>query len=471
MQGPGSIRHSGGKCIHVLLDTFNKPKEGQFLVTYEGCAKDRLEFQLWPNGTLMLTRHSMCVKPTDRMTDGVKVGVFSSWDATDTWSWTAQESLQYKKKMCLQPETGGVNPRNGIKLVLDSVCDERQNFFEFVPTSGWYLYIEALPPRQPNDKARLISPSTIETKSCLLFFYHMFGHDMGKLQVYVKSGGRMYSVWSRSGEQGVEWYQAQVAVNNQMALYQFVIEGVRGKGDWGDIAIDDISLMVSCPPRDKGTDDFSKIIMIAITLGFSVFVNIVLIVLWIKYKLLKRASKLSTPVNIPLETNEISPEPLPVDEEACHETVTREFYDDFGTSGSESEGPSAEGRTSDYEEVEVPSNAHQASGHTELNKRPDTSKRVATGDGDYQAFLKDVDIIDTYIIPIPEEPQHETSGQNETCEEPKLSPENPVCTELDDNRVHGRNTTGDGTHQKQVKRDSDYVIPPAYERRESYEDI
>ena len=94
-------------------------------------------------------------------------------------------------------------------------------------------------------------------------------------------------------------------------------------------------------------------------------------------------------------------------------------------------------------------------------------KTGATGDGDYRAFLKKVDIIEIYIIPVPEEPQHETSGQNETCEEPKLSPENPVYTELD---VKVRNTTEDGTYQKLVKKDSDYVTP-AHERRESYEDI
>ena len=91
-------------------------------------------------------------------------------------------------------------------------------------------------------------------------------------------------------------------------------------------------------------------------------------------------------------------------------------------------------------------------------------KRRATSDGDCQALLKEDD---EYVIPVPEEPQHETSGQNETCEEPKLSPENPVYTELD---VKGRNTKEDGTYQKLVKQDSDYVIP-VHERRESYEDI
>ena len=94
-------------------------------------------------------------------------------------------------------------------------------------------------------------------------------------------------------------------------------------------------------------------------------------------------------------------------------------------------------------------------------------KRGATGDGGYRAFLKEVDIIEIYIIPVPEEVQHETSGQNETCEEPTLSPENPVYTELD---VKGRNTMENDTYQKLVKQDSDCVIP-AHERRESYEDI
>jgi hypothetical protein len=43
-------------------------------VTYRGCGKDRLEFQLRPNGILMLTKYGMCVKPTGRVNDGVKVG-------------------------------------------------------------------------------------------------------------------------------------------------------------------------------------------------------------------------------------------------------------------------------------------------------------------------------------------------------------------------------------------------------------
>jgi hypothetical protein len=66
---------------------------------------------------------------------------------------------------------------------------------------------------------------------------------------------------------------------------------------------------------DKGTtDDSRRIIIITTTVGAGVFLSIVLIVLLIKYKRLKRARNLSSPINIPLETNKISPALLPFDE-------------------------------------------------------------------------------------------------------------------------------------------------------------
>ena len=61
--------------LHIQEDlNRSRPKDGQFLMVHQGCGKDQLEFQLWPNGTLMLTRHGMCVKPTGPVTDGVQVG-------------------------------------------------------------------------------------------------------------------------------------------------------------------------------------------------------------------------------------------------------------------------------------------------------------------------------------------------------------------------------------------------------------
>ncbi|CAB4017111.1 MAM and LDL-receptor class A domain-containing 2-like [Paramuricea clavata] len=228
----------------------------------------------------------------------------------------------------------------------------------------------------------------------------------------------MDSLWSLSGDQGNGWHQAQVAVNNQMASYQFVIEGVRGKSFIGDIAIDDISLMDSCPARDKFFCDFEDLNSCQWTQDKSDDFD------WTR-------NQASTPLE--------------------------------GT-GPLTDHTKSSGRTSDHEDVGGPSNAHKFPGDTELNERPDTLKTGATSDADDQEFFEEDD---EYVIPASGEPQHETPGQNEIYEEPKLSPENPVYTELD---LNGRNTTEDGTYQKLVKQDSDYVIA-AHERRESYQDI
>lgn len=48
-------------------------------------------------------------------------------------------------------------------------------------------------------------------------------------------------MWSLSGTKGDKWLQAKVGVRSPSSPYTIVIEGVRGKGIRGDIAVDDIS--------------------------------------------------------------------------------------------------------------------------------------------------------------------------------------------------------------------------------------
>jgi hypothetical protein len=107
-----------------------------------------------------------------------------------------------------------------------------------------------------------------------------------------------------------------------------------------------------------------------------------------------------------------------------------------------------------------PKKSPENPGYAELDK----NRLQGRNDGTYQKLVKrDSD----YVIPAHERRGRETPGQNKMYKKPKKSPENPGYAELDKNRLQGRN---DGTYQKLVKRDSDYVIP-AHERRESYEDI
>ena len=51
------------------------------------------------------------------------------------------------------------------------------------------MYIETSAPRRPNDRARLTSPSypAATDNECLQFYYHMYGRNIGTLNVRVSS--------------------------------------------------------------------------------------------------------------------------------------------------------------------------------------------------------------------------------------------------------------------------------------------
>ena len=64
------------------------------------------------------------------------------------------------------------------------------------------MYIETSSPRKPSEKAKLVVtvPSNGK-KSCLSFYYHMYGATVGSLNVYSGS----IKVFSKSGNQGNNW--------------------------------------------------------------------------------------------------------------------------------------------------------------------------------------------------------------------------------------------------------------------------
>lgn len=51
------------------------------------------------------------------------------------------------------------------------------------------MYTEASVPRKPGQKARLLTPqySAVQTPQCLTFYYHMFGTNIGSLNVKVRT--------------------------------------------------------------------------------------------------------------------------------------------------------------------------------------------------------------------------------------------------------------------------------------------
>lgn len=64
-------------------------------------------------------------------------------------------------------------------------------------------------------RAKLISPVLPATSKCVSFYYHMFGSDIGTLNVYIKRNDTrsLVKVWTLSRQQGDEWLQGQVPLN------------------------------------------------------------------------------------------------------------------------------------------------------------------------------------------------------------------------------------------------------------------
>jgi hypothetical protein len=71
---------------------------------------------------------------------------------------------------------------------------------------GQYMYIEASYPRIKGDKARLSRKLDLFPETCIRFFYHMYGRQMGKLVLKVDG----FLVFEKKGNQGNKWIDTGV---------------------------------------------------------------------------------------------------------------------------------------------------------------------------------------------------------------------------------------------------------------------
>lgn len=120
---------------------------------------------------------------------------------------------------------------------------------------GHYLFIEASAPQKPNDTARIISPSlNINSNGgCFKFFYHMYGANIYKLNIYLQnSNGQLGKpVWQKQGNKGNVWLFGHLFIESGSNL-KILVEGVVGNGYMGDIALDDFSFNDgSCPTTNQ----------------------------------------------------------------------------------------------------------------------------------------------------------------------------------------------------------------------------
>ncbi|XP_041827265.1 MAM domain-containing glycosylphosphatidylinositol anchor protein 2 [Melanotaenia boesemani] len=159
-----------------------------------------------------------------------------SQDTTDEFDWTRHSGATRSSKST--PNTGPNADHTGSK-------------------QGFYMYIETSRPRLEGDKARLLSPTfNMNSKSsssssfsynptyCFTFYYHMYGKHIGALKVFLRQKGQKVTdtlVWNIVGNQGDQWQQARFNINPTTA-FQMVMEGIRGSGVEGDIAVDDVTI-------------------------------------------------------------------------------------------------------------------------------------------------------------------------------------------------------------------------------------
>ena len=89
---------------------------------------------------------------------------------------------------------------------------------------GTYLFIESSSPRRRGEKARLVSEqfnNLAVTTRCLTFWYHMYGADIGQLNVIYKTPTGAITetmIWNLTGQQQTSqtapWKYASVPVNS-----------------------------------------------------------------------------------------------------------------------------------------------------------------------------------------------------------------------------------------------------------------
>jgi len=124
--------------------------------------------------------------------------------------------------------------------------------------SGWYAYIEASNPNNPDQTAILDGPCidlNQRTSANWSFWYHMSGSDMGTLHAEVAdSCDETPSTWTPvftvSGDQGTSWLQANVDLaSNLGTAFKVRFRGVTGSDYASDIAIDDIVLEANGGPE------------------------------------------------------------------------------------------------------------------------------------------------------------------------------------------------------------------------------
>ncbi|XP_073489468.1 neuropilin-2 isoform X1 [Aquarana catesbeiana] len=136
--------------------------------------------------------------------------------------------------------------------------------WSFHPNSPWMGHSSSVPVssknylrlpssgRREGQHARLLSPKMHQHRCvlCLVFRYRASGTSGGMLQVLRRSSQGNKLLWKIREESGGEWKDGHILLQSDEGDYQVVIEGIVGRGQSGEIAVDDIRIANDIPLED-----------------------------------------------------------------------------------------------------------------------------------------------------------------------------------------------------------------------------
>ena len=99
--------------------------------------------------------------------------------------------------------------------------------------SGTYLYLESSYPLRSGDKVSLISEFISVPKTCLRFYYHMFGDRLGTLNVKLKlRNGKLETLWTKAKNQLDYWRMGHTSIDQDMGYQVCAIHCVKSVRIW-----------------------------------------------------------------------------------------------------------------------------------------------------------------------------------------------------------------------------------------------
>ncbi len=195
----------------------------------------------------------------DMAIDNIKITTTSTPDVCDGIT-----SFPYRKSF--EPDFGSWTQEtsDNINWSLDSNTTPSSSTGPSAPTHGSnYIFTEASGngTGYPNKVALLTSPCidlSNQTDIELTFDYHMYGSNMGTLEIRVSTndGNNWTTIWSQNGNKGNSWKSTTINLSSYSgSVVKLQLKGTTGSSYRSDMAIDNVNIISNSTDADLDIAD------------------------------------------------------------------------------------------------------------------------------------------------------------------------------------------------------------------------